>query len=283
MHKHEFVPDTLVLLAGKGVYPRLLAESAKQQGVKRLCVVAFKGETERAVTRLADESHWIRLGQLNALMETLRQTGANYAVMAGQLTPTSLFNVRMDSAMLALLRGLKLRNAETIFGAVGEQLAQIDMHLLPASSFMTRHMPETGLLTTRPPTDTEVQDIRLGYRVAKTTSGLDIGQTVVVKQGTILAVEAFEGTDETIRRAGKLGGPGSTIVKVAKPGHDMRFDIPVIGLHTLKVIAAAKAATLAVETGRCILLEREKVLARAEQLGLCMAVLTADGDVPATP
>jgi DUF1009 family protein len=261
-------PETLGLIAGRGVYPLLLAESAKKQGVRRLVAVAFRGETERALERLADEVHWLNVGQLTALLETFRDSGVTQAVMAGQITPTHLYRVRPDARALALLARLKIRNAETIFSAVADELKTVGVELLPASLFMESAMPPAGRLGRRAPTPEEEGDIRLGCRAAKATSGLDIGQTVVVKQGTILAVEAFEGTDETILRAGRLGGKGAVVVKAAKRGHDMRFDIPVLGLQTLKVLRKIGAAVLAVEAGRTILLERERMITEADRLGL---------------
>lgn len=271
----EPIPETLCLIAGKGAYPRLLAESARRQGVKRIVAIAFRRETHRLLEKLVDEIHWLYVGQLGALLETLKQSGASHAVMAGQITPTNLFNVRLDAPMMALLKGLKTRNAETIFGAVADELKGQGVELMPASTFMANHMPAAGVLSARSPSDEELQDIELGCRVARTTSGLDIGQTVVVKQGTILAVEAFEGTDETIARAGRLGGPGSVVVKVAKQGHDMRFDIPVVGMHTMKLLARARAGVLAVEAGRSILLERDAVIEAANRMNVSVVAMEA--------
>jgi len=267
------VPEALILIAGKGVYPRLLAEAARRQGVRRLHLIAFKGETERALEKLADRADWIHMGQFGRMLEALRQSGVRQAVMAGQITPTNLFRVRLDGAMLELLKRLPRRNAETIFGAVGEELRAIGIELLPASSFMEEHMPRAGQLGRRAPTPGEAQDMALGLKAARAISALDIGQTVVVKQGTILAVEAFEGTDEAIRRAAKLAGPGIVAVKVAKAGHDMRFDIPVVGWHTLTLLRRVKAAALAVEAGRAILLEQERLVAEADRCGLCLMAL----------
>lgn len=270
-------PESLGIIAGKGAYPIELAKSARAQGVRRLFAVAFKGETDRALDRHVDEVRWLYIGQLAAMLEAFRQSGVRHAVMAGQITPTHLFRVRPDRAMLDLLGRLKARNAETIFGAVGEELGKVGVSLQAASLFMEATMPEPGLLGRRAPTPEEQADIELGLRVAKTTSGLDIGQTVVIKRGTILAVEAFEGTDATIRRAGELGGAGAVVVKVAKRGHDMRFDIPVVGAHTLKTLKKARVAVLAVEAGRTILLEREALVQEANRLGLCFtAVATGD-------
>lgn len=270
-------PETLGVIAGKGAYPRVLAQSARAQGVKRLFVVAFKGETDRAIEKFVDEIRWLNIGQLRALLDALRDSGVRHAVMAGQITPTHLFRVRMDSAMFDLLGRLQERNAETIFGAVGDELRKVGVELLPASLFMESTMPPPGLLSHRAPTHEEQADIELGLKVAKSTSGLDIGQTVVVKRGTILAVEAFEGTDATILRAGKLGGEGAVVVKVAKRGHDMRFDIPVVGEHTMATLRKARVAVLAVEAGRTILLDRDALVAEANRRRLCLVAVPTDG------
>ena len=276
----EKVPESLGIIAGKGVYPLLLAESARKQGVKRLFAVAFKGETDRAIARLVDRVEWLYVGQLGALKRALQASGVPQAVMAGQITPTHLFSVRLDKDALTVLSRLKKRNAETIFGAVGAELQTVGVELTDASLFMESAMPEPGLLTARALTADEMDDVRLGFQVAKTTSGLEIGQTVVIKQGTILAVEAFEGTDETIKRAGRLGGPGIVVVKVAKRGHDMRFDIPVVGERTMKLLRKTRAAVLAIEARRSILLEREKIVEQANRQGLS---LLAFEDLRATP
>ncbi len=274
------VPDSLGIIAGKGVYPRLLADSARKQGVKRLFAVAFRRETDPVLEKYADQVEWLYLGQLGAMLDALKASGVKQVVMAGQITPTHLFRVRMDGAMLALLSRLRVRNAETIFGAVGEELKKIGVELLPASLFMEHTMPEAGVLGARAPTEQESADIQLGLKVAKMTSGLDIGQTVVIKNGTILAVEAFEGTDAAIARAGELGGAGAVVVKVAKRGHDMRFDIPVVGEHTMKSLRRIKASVLAVEAKRTILLDREVVVGEADRQGLCLvAVEVADAEV----
>ena len=264
------IPESLGLIAGKGAYPRLLAASAKKQGVRRVFAVAFRGETDSVIQKCADEVVWLRFGQLEALLEAFRTSGVRQAVMAGQITPTHLFTMRLDRRALSLLTKLRERNAETIFGAIADELRTVGVELLPASLFMESAMPEAGVLSARPPTDREKADIEIGLSVAKMTSGLDIGQTVVIKEGTILAVEAFEGTDAAIARAGKLGGPGAVIVKVAKRGHDMRFDIPVVGEHTLRSLRKIKASALAVEAHRTILLEREKIIAEANRLNLCL-------------
>lgn len=268
---------TLGLIAGRGAYPLLLAESARRHG-REVFAVAFRGETDRAIGRFAARVEWMHVGQMLRLLDALRASGVSEAVMAGQITPTNLFRVRMDAKTLEMLRALRLRNAETIFGAVAAELRAIGIHLLPASSFMADHMPAEGLLSARAPTEPQARDIELGLRVARATSGLDIGQTVVIKEGTVLAVEAFEGTNAAILRAGRLGGPGAVVVKAAKTSHDMRFDIPVVGRETLRVLQRARAAVLAVEAGRSIVLEREKVVEECNRLGLVLTAIKPAGE-----
>lgn len=270
-------PDSLALIAGKGAYPRELAVSARKQGVKRLIAITFRKETDPVIERHVDETVWIHLGQLGAMLDAFRRLGVKQAVMVGQITPTHIFRVRFDKAMIELLARLPAKTAETVFGAIGDELKAIGVELLPASVFMESAMPAPGPLTPSGPNERQWMDIEIGLRIAKATSGLDIGQTVVIKDGIVIAVEAFEGTDATILRAGKLAGPGVVIVKVAKRGHDMRFDIPVVGMHTMKTLRKARAAVLAVEAGRTILLERDRVVAEAERLGVRMtAVETGD-------
>ena len=270
------IPESLGIIAGKGVYPRLLADSARKQGVKRLYAVAFRKETDPVLEKYADQVDWLYLGQLGAMLEAFKASGVKQVVMAGQITPTHLFRIRMDGPMISLLSRLRVRNAETIFGAVGDELRKIGVELLPASLFMEHTMPEAGVLSARAPTEQESADIELGLKVAKTTSGLDIGQTVVIKNGTILAVEAFEGTDAAIARAGELGGAGAVVVKVVKRGHDMRFDIPVVGEHMMKSLCRIRASVLAVEAKRTILLDREVVVGEADRQGLCLVAVKTE-------
>lgn len=267
------IPDSFCLIAGKGAYPILLAKEARAMGVKRIAIIACRGETDSSIEKYADDTRWIHLGQLGHMLDAMKKSGMKHAIMAGQITPTHLFHVRMDSKMLNLLMRLKTRNAGTIFGAIGDELKTLGIELLPASMFMESYMPAKGLLSKRGPTAEEQNDINLGMRVAAVTSELDIGQTVVVKNGAILAIEAFEGTNETIKRAGELGGAGIVIVKVAKRGHDMRFDIPVIGMHTMKLLRKPRAAVLAVEAGRSIILERNEVIAEADKMDLCLMAI----------
>ncbi len=267
-------PASLGIIAGKGAYPLQLAASARAQGVSRLFAVAFRKETDPSIAQLVDEVVWLRVGQLQAMLDAFRASGVKDAVMAGQITPSNLFRLRPDKATIEMLAQMKERNAHTIFGAIAARLEGVGVTLRPAHLFMETSMPEPGLLSRRAPTEQEQADIELGLRVAHATSGLDIGQTVVIKQGAVLAVEAFEGTDAAIRRAGKLGGAGSVVVKMAKRGHDMRFDIPVVGPKTFRYLRKARVSALAVEAGRTILLEREKLIEEANRLQMAFTAFT---------
>jgi len=269
------IPDVLALIAGRADYPLLLARAARARGVKRIFTIAFKGETRREITQVADEVVWLHVGSLGALYDALRKSGAEHAVMAGQINPKNLFCMRMDKILFDLLKNLPVKNAHTIFGGITAEIEKTGVKLLPAGSFMQDYMPAAGLLSTRPPDARELTDIEIGRRVVKDTSHLEIGQTVVVKEGMILAVEAFEGTDRAIRRGGALGGRGAVVVKVPKTGHDMRFDIPVIGNRTFKTLRKAKASCLAIEAGGAIVLNKEDLVRQADAAGLAVTVLPA--------
>jgi DUF1009 family protein len=266
---HE-TQEPLGIIAGRGVYPRMLARSARKQGVPRISAVAFRRETDPVIEQLADDVQWLRVGQLKAMLDYFQATGVSQVVMAGQIAPHNLFRLRPDRMAWELLAGLPQRNAHTIFGAIGDRLRDIGIELKSASTFMEDAMPGPGRLTRRGPTEREKVDIALGLTVGHQTSALDIGQTVAVKEGVVLAVEAFEGTDATIRRAGKLGGPGAIVIKVAKRGHDMRFDIPVVGERTIRVMRTAHAGGLALQAKRCILLDPDRVVALADRFGMCI-------------
>jgi DUF1009 family protein len=269
-------PDTLALIAGRGDYPLLLSRNARKQGVQRIVALAFRGETSRDIHSVADEVVWCNACALAAMLNALRQTGAQHVAMAGQINPKNLFHMRLDKAFVEMLKALKVKNAHTIFGAIIERIEALGMTILPACQFMQDYVPSAGLLTARAPDERELNDIRLGRRVIKDTSHLDIGQTVVVKEGMILAVEAFEGTNRAIRRGGKLGGKGAVVIKVPKIGHDMRFDIPVVGLQTLKALRKAGISCLALEEGGAIILERDVLIERANAFGMAVVVLSND-------
>lgn len=251
--------ESLFLISGSGDYPRLVIEAARAAGVRRIVLAVFEGETSAELEPLADEVHRMKVGQLGKLLDAAKKSGATDALMAGQIAPGNLFNLRPDLRALVLLARLKQRNAETLFGAVAAELASVGVPLLPATTFLDEQMAGKGLLCGPRLKPRHIADLEFGFRIAKETSRLDIGQTVVVKNGTILAVEAFEGTNEAIRRGGLLGRGGSSMVKVAKPGQDMRFDVPVVGTKTIETAAAAKIHSIGVEAGATILLDRKRV------------------------
>jgi DUF1009 family protein len=264
----ELSTDPLFLIAGSGEYPRLVIEGARKAGVTRIAMAVFEGETDPALAAMVDATFPMRVGQLGKLLEAARQSGATRALMAGQIAPSYLFNLRPDFKALVLLAKLKERNAESLFGAVGSEMTKVGVSLIPATTFLDDHLATPGLIAGPRLKPRHVEDLDYGFRIAKETSRLDIGQTVVVKNGTVLAVEAFEGTNEAIRRGGKLGKGAATLVKVSKPGQDMRFDVPVVGTKTLEVAAESGIRVIGVEAGSTILLNRPKVCALAESLAI---------------
>ncbi len=268
--------DTLGLIAGNGDFPLIFARAARRNGVGRIVAVAFDGETKPDITGVADHVEWIKIGQLDRLIKTFTGHGVTRAIMAGGITPTNLFkNLRLDLRMIALAARLKERNAHTIFGGIAAEMKKDGVELLDPRPFLGDAVPAAGVLTKRKPTGDEQADIAFGLRIAKAVSALDIGQTVVVKHGTVLAVEGLEGTDECIRRGGALAGEngGAVVVKVSKPDHDFRFDIPCIGPRTTESCAAGRIAVLAVEAGRCAVLDREAVVAAAARQNLAITAL----------
>lgn len=258
-------PDVLGIIAGSGVYPLLLADAARVAGVKTIVVAAFTHETCGDIDNRADQIEWLRVGQLGKLLSFFRQANVRQAIMAGQIAPGNLFNLRPDLKAMVLLARLKQRNAESIFGAIADQLAENNVELLPATTFLEHFLAPVGYIAGPKLKEREEGDITFGFEIAKQLSALDVGQTIVVKNGTVLAVEAFEGTNEAIRRGGLLGKKNAIAVKVTKPNQDMRFDVPVIGLETLQVAAEAKLRAIGVEAGRTLLLERPALIAAAER------------------
>ncbi len=258
-------PDTLGIIAGNGVYPRLLADSARKAGVKKIVAAAFTGETDPALKQHVDLVEWMRVGQLNRLLKFFREQEIHHAIMAGQIAPKNLFDLRPDFKALLLIAQLKQRNAETIFAAIADELAKVDVDLLPATTFLEDFLAPAGLIAGPKLSRREEEDVDLGWKIAKEIARLDIGQTVIVKNGTVVAVEAFEGTNDAIKRGGALARKGAVMVKVAKPNQDMRFDVPVIGVETIRVAAEAKLRVIAIEAGKTLLLERDAIVDLAER------------------
>ena len=258
------------MVAGNGVYPRLLADSARKAGVKKIIAAAFTEETDPTLEQHVDVIEWMRVGQLNRLLKFLRAQNVHHAMMAGQIAPKNLFDLRPDWKALMLLGKLKQRNAESIFVAIANELAAIDVMLLPATTFLEDSLASPGLLAGPKLSQQEQDDVELGWKIAKEIARLDIGQTIIVRNGTVVAVEALEGTNEAMRRGGELAGSGAVMVKVAKPNQDMRFDVPVMGVETIRIAAETRLRVIAVEAGKTLLLEREAIvdLANASKISI---------------
>jgi UDP-2,3-diacylglucosamine hydrolase len=254
----------LGLIAGNGQFPFLVADAAKRQG-RRVVAVAIREETFPDLEGRVDAMHWVSLGQLGRCIEALKGEGVTEAVMAGQVKHKQIFSgVVPDLKMMALLARLVVKNTDSLIGAVADVLAREGIRLLPSTALLEEHMATAGAMTRRKPSRDERQDIDYGRRVARTLAGMDLGQTVVIKHRAAVALEAMEGTDEVIRRAGKLAGAGTVVVKVAKPRQDMRFDVPVVGAGTVEVMRESGARVLALEAARTLLLDKGRFVAAAE-------------------
>ena len=250
----------LGIIAGNGVYPRLLADGARKAGVKKIIAAAFTDETDPVLQQHVDVLEWMRVGQLGRLLKFLRGKNIHQAIMAGQIAPKNLFDLRPDLKAFMLLGKLKQRNAESIFAAIADELAKIEVDLLPATTFLEDSLAQPGLISGPKLSPREEKDVELGWNIASEIARLDIGQTVIVKNGTVVAVEALEGTNDAIRRGGTLARESAVMIKVAKPNQDMRFDVPVVGVETVRVAAEARLRVIAVEAGKTLLLERDAII-----------------------
>jgi len=250
---------SLGLIAGNRSLPLEFARQARAAGVKRLVAVAFENETDAALAPFVDEIVWLKVGQLSRMISAFTDRGIRQCVMVGQIAPKNLYDLRPDLRTMGLLLRLKEKNAHTIFGAIADELKKDGVEVIAATPWLKPLMPPAGFQLGPKLSAAQKNDVDFGFRVAKETSRLEIGQTVVVKNGVVLAVEAFEGTDQCLARGGQLAGKdgGAVAVKVAKLHHDMRFDIPCIGVQTLETCAAAGVAVLAFEADKTLLLEQE--------------------------
>jgi DUF1009 family protein len=264
--------QALGLIAGNRQLPLTLARQARLQGIQRLVAVGFEGETDPGLAALVDELIWLKVGQLSKLIAAFTDRQITRCVMAGQIAPKNLYEVRPDLRAVAMLFRLKEKNAHTIFGGIAEELRKDGVELVEATPWLKGLMPGPGFQVGPKLSRAEKDDIEFGFRMAKESSRLEFGQTVVVKEGTVLAVEAFEGTDACLARGGELAGRkgGAIAVKCAKKNHDWRFDIPCLGPQTLETCARAKIRALAFEAGKSLLLEQEtcEMLARRGKLTL---------------
>ena len=250
--------DTIGIIAGNRSLPLAFAREARAQGVRRLVAVAFENETNPELAGLVDEIVWLRVGQLSKMLAALKDCDVKHCVMVGQIAPKNLFDVRPDFRALALLMKLKEKNAQSIFGALANELAQEGIELIEPVRWLRPLMPGPGFSIGPKLNALQEADVAFGFRIAKEISRLEIGQTVVVRDGTVLAVEGFEGTDRCLKRGGELAGEsGAVAVKVAKEKHDLRFDIPCIGEGTIAACHESGIDVLAFEADKTLLLERE--------------------------
>ena len=262
------------IIAGNGRFPFLALQGARSLG-HDVTVVAVKEEAfpelEQAA-RDADASfHPVSLGHLGKCIKILKEDGVSRAVMAGQVKHSKIFSgIVPDLTLLSVLTRLKARNTDALISAVADVMRDHGIELLDSTVFLQPLLAAEGVLTSRPPTPQEAEDFRFGYDVADTIAGLDVGQTIVVRNKAVVAVEAMEGTDEVIKRAGRLAGAGCCVVKVAKPKQDMRFDVPVVGIATIQVMIGAGASALSIDAARTLVIDGPKVFAAADQAGIAI-------------
>jgi hypothetical protein len=263
---------TIGLIAGNGRFPFLALEAARSLG-HDVVVVALKEETFPEIEEAAGKGprpapvHWLSVGQLGTCISTLKRAGVSQAVMAGQVKHVRIFsyNIVPDLTLLSAFARLKSRTPDALISAVADVMRDEGIELLDSTTFLAPLLAKAGVLTERAPTAEEREDLEFGYRMADAIAGLDIGQTIAVKHKAVVAVEAMEGTDEVIGRAGYLAGPGVRIVKVAKPNQDMRFDVPVVGLATIQAMRVAGASALSIDAGKTLILDGDAFLASANQ------------------
>lgn len=263
------------IIAGNGKFPFLVLHGARNLG-HDVTVVAVKEEAfkdlENAARTAGANLHWVSLGRLGECIRILKRAGVDRAVMAGQVKHVSIFSSRIvpDLTLLTVLARLKSRNTDAVIGAVADVMREEGIELLDSTVFLAPLLAKSGVLSARLPSDEDVADFEFGYRMADAIAALDIGQTIAVKHKAVVAVEAMEGTDEVIGRAGHLAGPGVRVIKVAKPRQDMRFDVPVIGLATIQAMRVAGASALSVDAGKTLLLDGTDLFASANEAGIAI-------------
>jgi UDP-2,3-diacylglucosamine hydrolase len=259
------------LIAGNGRFPFLVLEGARSQGIE-MAVIALKEEASAELENSAKRLHWVSLGELSKAIDLMHKEGVTHAVMAGQVKHNKIFSsIRPDWKLAKLLFSLPRKNTDSLIGAVARVLEDEGIRLVDSTLFLKPLVPDAGVLTRRSPDEREAADIAYGLGVARQISAMDIGQTVVISDRACVAVEAMEGTDETIVRAARIsGGRPLVVVKVSKPGQDMRFDVPVVGLPTIEQMKSARATALALDAGRTLLFDREKLMAQADAAGIAI-------------
>src|ERR1700732_4695849 len=265
------------LIAGNGRFPFLVLEGARSQGIE-MAVIALKEEASPELEKNAKRLHWVSLGELSKAIDLMHQEGVTQAVMAGQVKHNKIFSaIRPDWKLAKLLFSLPRKNTDALIGAVARVLEDEGIRLVDSTLFLKPLVPEAGVLTRRGPDERESADIAYGPGVARQISAMDIGQTVVISDRACVAVEAMEGTDETIERAARLAaGKPLVVVKVAKPRQDMRFDVPVVGLQTVETMRRSRATALAIDACRTLLFDRPQLIEAADEAGIAMEAFAPD-------
>ncbi len=272
------------LIAGNGRFPFLVLEGARSQGIE-MAVIALKEEASPELEKSAKRLHWVSLGELSKAIDLMHKEGVTQAVMAGQVKHNKIFSaIRPDWKLAKLLFSLPRKSTDALIGGIARVLQDEGIQLVDSTIFLKPLLPEPGVLTCRAPNEQESADIAYGHSVARQIAGMDIGQTVVVSDRACVAVEAMEGTDETIARAARIaGGKSLVVVKVSKPGQDMRFDVPVVGLPTIEQMKSSRATALAVDAGRTLLFDRLKLIELADSAEIAIqAFAPAMGTEPKT-
>jgi len=259
------------LIAGNGDFPFLVLEGARSRGID-MAVIAIKEEASPDLERRASRLHWVSLGELSRTIDLLHQEGVKRAVMAGQVKHNKIFSsIRPDWKLAKLLLALPAKNTDSLIGAVAAVLADEGIELVDSTKFLGTLLPAAGILTRRAPDQSESADINYGRYVAQQIAALDLGQTVVVRDRACVAIEAMEGTDETIERAARIAaGQRLVVIKVSKPSQDMRFDVPVVGLRTIEVMRRSNATALALDAGKTLLFDRDALIAAADEAGIAI-------------
>jgi hypothetical protein len=262
--------DTIGLIAGGGQFPLMVSEAARKIDF-RVVAVAVNGETEPSLSDKVDEIVWIKLGQLGQLIKAFKKEGVQKALMAGTITKRRMFeNIRPDLKGLTVMSKLAIFHDDDILRAVAAELAREGIEIVSSTTYLPELIAPLGSLTRRRPNKTENEDIYFGWEVAKELGRMDVGQCVVVRSKTVLALEAIDGTDETILRGGRLAKKNAVVVKVSKPNQDLRFDVPSVGLNTVRVMSEVKASALAVEAGKTLIFEKSEMIKYADRAGIAI-------------
>ena len=260
--------QTIGLIAGGGQFPLMISEAARKRGL-RVVAVAHLGETDQSLSDQVDEIVWIKLGQLGHLLKAFRQNGVNKALMAGSINKRRIFDdIRPDLKGLSLISKLAVFHDDDILGALARELEKEGIEIVSSVTHLPELLAPPECLTKRKPGKSEKEDIDFGWEVAKELGRLDIGQCVVVRNKTVLALEAIDGTDETILRGGKIAREKAVVVKVSKPQQDLRFDVPSVGLDTVKVMSQVRASVLAIEAGKTLMFDKPEMISHADKEGI---------------